>query len=100
MRNGQTTFAIAQAQFAAFGAKVMAAICVRSASLNGEKLNRSEKRLSYHAPWRPDSDHSRRVSERRVSVWRRCLECLQALNCPAPMCPASNSLQLLPIVGG
>lgn len=99
MRNGQTTFAIAQTQFAAFGAKVMAGVCVRIATLIGKKLYRSEKRLSDLALWRHDSHGSRRISESR-SEWRRCCEWLLAVNAPARMCPANHSWQLLPVVGG
>jgi|GEM_PF-3074162 len=99
MRNGQTTFAIAQAQFAAFGAKVLAGVCVRIATLVGKKLHRLEKRLSYLALRRHHSQSSHRISESR-SDWRRCCEWLPVLNASARMCPASNSWQLLPVVGG
>ncbi len=99
MRNGTTTFAIAQAQFAAFGAKILASVCVRCASLLGNKPNRLEKRLSYLALGRHDSHRSRRISERRSSGWRRSCEWLASMCCPARMCPACSVVRLHPVVG-
>lgn len=96
MRNGQKTFAIAQATFAAFGAKILAGVCVRNMTV-WDISDRSEPRLSHSS--RRLYSHEPRCYSERLSGWQRCQEWLANLN-PARMCPTSNLKPLLSVVGG